>query len=259
VRDCNLRSLLDGVQVVFHFAGQPGVRPSWGKDFDRYLELNVATTQRLLEASLLSPSIRAFVNSSSSSIYGNQHTGPVSESDLPSPISPYGVTKLAAENLCTLYGSQFGLPVVSLRYFTVFGPRQRPDMAIERLINCAFRGTEFELNGDGSQARDFTFVRDVVEANISIAEALLESRPLRPYYNVGFGSAETMNSIIRRVEDLTGQPLRVVRKPRAYGDPTVTHSDTTLLRQDLGWRARTSLSEGLREQVEHCRTFIVEI
>ena len=168
--DCDLRALLDGIDAVFHQAGQPGVRLSWADGFETYTRLNVLATQRLLEAAKDS-SIDRLVYASSSSLYGAAEHYPTSEVDLPAPMSPYGVTKLAAEHLCSLYHRNYGVPTVSLRYFTVFGPRQRPDMAMHRLIDSAINGSEFTMFGDGSQIRDFTYVGDIVKANIAAATA----------------------------------------------------------------------------------------
>ena len=159
----SLDPLLEGVDVVYHLAGQPGVRPSWGRDFEIYVRQNIQASQRLLEAARTS-SIRKLIYASSSSVYGDAEAYPTSEHVRPQPISPYGVTKLAAEHLCELYRTNFGIPTVSLRLFTVYGPRQRPDMAFSRLVQAAVRGEEFVLFGDGEQTRDFTYVRDVVGA-----------------------------------------------------------------------------------------------
>ena len=158
--------LLDGVDHVLHLAGQPGVRDSWSDGFDVYLQRNITATQRLLEAARGTDLVR-FAAASSSSVYGNAESYPTTEAALPAPVSPYGVTKLAAEQLCSLYASNFGVPTVSLRYFTVYGPRQRTDMALRRMIDLTLAGQPFVLYGDGSVARSFTYVADVVEANLA--------------------------------------------------------------------------------------------
>ena len=244
----DLEPLLDNTDVVFHLAGQPGVRPSWGSEFVTYVDQNILATQKLLEACRSSRDIKAIVNSSSSSVYGDQASLPVTESNLPCPTSPYGVTKLAAEGLCTLYRSQFQLPTVSLRYFTVYGPRQRPDMAIHRLFKSAIDGSEFQLNGDGTQRRDFTFVSDVVEANLQVAKALVDGREIKHFYNVGFGATVTMNDLISLVSDLTGHVMRVRKIASAHGDPSATFSDSTSLRNATGWSPEVDLGSGLRLQ-----------
>ena len=167
LRTADLDALLDGVDVVFHEAGQPGVRASWGDEFGIYLDANVAATQALLEAAKRAPGLQRLVYASSSSVYGDAARFPVLEVDLPQPVSPYGVTKLAAEHLCSLYASNFGVPTVSLRYFTVFGPRQRPDMAFTRFLTAVRDDRPITLYGTGEQIRDFTYVDDVVEANVA--------------------------------------------------------------------------------------------
>lgn len=247
---CDLSSLLEGVDVVLHLAGQPGVRPSWGPEFRSYLELNVLLTQRLLEACRDLTKLRAFINSSSSSVYGDQTSFPITENHLPQPVSPYGVTKLAAEHLCTLYRSQFGVPTVSLRYFTVYGPRQRPDMAIHRLIDSAINDREFSLNGDGSQRRDFSFVADVVDANLQTMSVLLEGGMLASSYNVGRGGTISMNELIEKVSRATGREIQVSRVSTAHGDPNITYSDSSKLQSDVNWIPTVDLDEGLISQVE---------
>src|SRR5205823_8316544 len=187
--EADLAPLLQGIDYVFHQAGQPGVRRSWGQSFEAYVRWNVLATQRLLEAGRTTGGLRRFVNASSSSIYGNAAELPVTERALPRPVSPYGVTKLAAEHLATLY-AQLGVPTVSLRYFTVYGPRQRPDMAFNIFIRCLLEGREISVNGDGEQTRDFTFVADAVDANLAAATAPTETVTGR-CYNVGGGSRVT--------------------------------------------------------------------
>jgi len=246
---CDLNSLLQDSHVIFHLAGQPGVRPSWGPDFQTYLDLNVLVTQRLLEASRNAQRIRAFINSSSSSVYGDQHDLPVTEQHLPQPTSPYGVSKLAAEHLCSLYRSQFDIPVVSLRYFTVYGPRQRPDMAIHRLISAAYTDSTFTLNGDGNQRRDFTFIEDVVDANLRTMSALLEERLLDSFYNVGCGGTVGMNDLIEKISSMAGRKIRIANVEAAPGDPGVTFSDSTKLQVATGWRPHFGLDEGLEAQL----------
>src|SRR4051794_21169049 len=169
LRTCDIDGMLDGIDVVFHQAGQPGVRLSWSDGFADYTSLNVLATQRLLEAAKRVGGTK-IVYASSSSVYGNAAAYPTTENDLPRPHSPYGVTKLAAEHLCNLYASNWKLPTVSLRYFTVYGPRQRPDMATHRLLAATLSGTPFPLYGDGSAVRDFTYVDDAVAANLAAAE-----------------------------------------------------------------------------------------
>ena len=196
-----LEALLDGVDVVYHQAAQAGVRLSWSHGFADYVNNNVLATQRLLEAIVVARPTARVVYASSSSVYGNQARYPVQETDLPAPFSPYGVTKLAAEHLCGLYAANAGVRTISLRYFTVFGPRQRPDMSIYRLCEAALRGTPFPRFGDGSQMREFTFVDDIVRANLLAADADVEPGA---YVNIAGGSEITLSDLIALVGDAAG-------------------------------------------------------
>ena len=242
---------LDGVEVVLHQAGQPGVRASWTQGFDAYAHHNILATQRLLEAlrvrHLDGGVLRRVVYASSSSIYGDALTLPTPESATPAPRSPYGVTKLAGEHLCGTYAAGFGLPVVALRYFTVYGGGQRPDMAIHRLIDCAAEGTPFTRFGDGSQERDLTHVADVVAANL--AAAMTDGLPPGAVYNVAGGTRVTLSELIDAVGRAVGRPVPVVVGPEQPGDVRRTGGDTRGARAALGWRPQVGLPEGLAEQV----------
>lgn len=237
---------LDGVDVVYHLAGQPGVRQSWREEFDVYLSRNVLATQRLLEQAVAAD-VGRFVYSSSSSIYGNADRYPVDESMRPQPFSPYGVTKLAGEHLCSLYAANFGLPVVSLRYFTVYGPGQRPDMATYRLFEAALTGSSFPLFGSGEQLRDFTFVGDVVQANLLAAEADVEPGLV---VNIAGGGECSMIELIEMVEQIAGRPIALDRRDAERGDVRRTGGSIELARERLGWVPHTSLREGLERQLE---------
>jgi nucleoside-diphosphate-sugar epimerase len=243
----DLNSVLDGVDVVFHLAGQPGVRSSWGSDFSTYTYCNIEATQRLLEASRCSRTLRRLVYASSSSIYGNAERYPTSELDRPQPISPYGVTKLAAEHLCSLYAASFGVPTVSLRYFTVYGPGQRPDMAFTRFARAAAQGDEITVYGSGEQVRDFTYVDDVVEANV-----LAATRDVSPgtVLNVAGGSHTSVNEVLQILEELAGSKLSVKRGNAVAGDVYRTSGDTAAIRSVLGWRPRVSLRQGIARQFD---------
>ncbi|WP_436796294.1 GDP-mannose 4,6-dehydratase [Actinospongicola halichondriae] len=241
-----IEPLLDGVDVVEHQASQPGVRLSWSDEFRSYSECNVLATQRLLEASR-QMGIARFVYASSSSIYGNAGRYPVLESDLPRPHSPYGVTKLAAEHLCNLYARNYGVSTVSLRYFTVYGPRQRPDMAHHRLIESALDQTPFPLYGDGSHVRDFTFVGDVVRANILAAGA--DTAP-GTVVNICAGGSTSMRELIDAVGDAVGRPVVIDEQPPQPGDVDRTGGSNELARENLGWAPTTDLADGIRAQVE---------
>ncbi len=241
----NLEPIIDGKDIIFHLAGQPSVHNSWGDDFKTYSNRNIVLTQRLLEASRKAKTKR-FVNSSSSSIYGRVNSTPTKESDEKRPISPYGVTKLAAENLVSLYASEFNLSTISLRYFTVFGPRQRTDMAFNKLIQAGHDGKSFSLHGDGSQIRDFTYVGDVVEAN-----KLAGLKDVRPgsVFNIGGGSPVSMNEIIAMVEEITNKKTKINYTPLGPGNPMVTIADCTLAADILGWKPKMGIFNGLMAQV----------
>lgn len=238
----DLGSLLKDVEVVFHQAGQPGVRASWGDGFAQYASGNISATQRLLEALRDHRALKRFVYASSSSIYGNAETYPTTESTTPAPVSPYGVTKLAAEHLTSLYGTNFGVPTSSLRYFTVYGPRQRPDMAFTRFVRAAVLGEKIEIYGTGEQVRDFTFVDDVVEANVLAATT--ETVP-GSVYNVAGGTSASVNEVLGFLADLNGDPLDLDYRERALGDVQRTGGDTARIRADLGWQPKVDLQEGL--------------
>lgn len=239
-------ALLDGVDVVFHQAGQPGVRASWREQFGDYLHHNVAATQRLLDDAV-GAGVRRFVYASSSSVYGNAERYPVDETMRPQPFSPYGVTKLAGEHLCSLYAANFGLGVVSLRYFTVYGPGQRPDMATHRLCEAALRGGSFPLFGGGQQVRDFTYVGDVVRANLLAAGADV---PAGLVANIAGGGATSMAELIERVERLSGRSITLERLGAERGDVERTSASTDIARTRLGWEPEVTLDEGLALQLE---------
>ena len=236
---------VDGVDGVFHLAGQPGVRASWGPDFELYLRRNVLATQRVLEAAAGAGTRVVFA--SSSSVYGDAERYPTPEDTPPRPISPYGVTKLACEHLLRAFPD---VPTVGLRYFTVYGPRQRPDMAFTRLLHALAEGAPFELYGDGTQSRGFTFVSDAVAATI----AAMAGAPSGAVYNVGGGSEATMLEAIAIAERVSGQTLQVRFLPVAAGDVRRTAADVTRIRSELGWAPRVSLEDGLRAQWEWAST-----
>jgi nucleoside-diphosphate-sugar epimerase len=240
-----IEPVLEGVETIFHLAAQPGVRSSWASGFKNYVERNILVTQRLLDACRAFPSIR-LVNASSSSVYGNATQYPTSETQPTTPLSPYGVTKLAAEALCSVYGVNFGVRTVSLRYFSVYGPRQRPDMATYRMIEAARRSLPFSVYGSGHQVRDFTFVADVVEANLAAAAANVEPGSI---YNIGGGSASTVLEMADLVSKLTGKRLHVDIYPAVEGDTHRTSADTTRANADLGWFPRTEIEIGVKAQV----------
>jgi len=243
--DADLRPVLRGARVVYHLAGQPGVRPSWGEQFDRYVRDNILATQRLLETLKETP-IDRLVFAGSSSVYGDAEMFPTKESALPRPVSPYGVTKLAAEHLAMLYANNFGLPVVSVRLFTVYGPRQRPDMAFALFMQALVDGDPIEVFGDGGQSREFTYVSDAVEGTIKAATADVAGQ----VFNLGGGSRVTVNRVLATLEDISR--IRAKRKtlPAAPGDPRHTGASINLARERLAWEPRVSLREGLTKQWE---------
>ena len=239
---------LPDVDVAFHQAAQPGVRASWGAEFALYTHHNVLATQRLLER-YRNTKLERFVYASSSSIYGDAERFPTDEALLPRPFSPYGVTKLAGEHLALLYGRNFGLPVCNLRYFTVYGPRQRPDMAFHRFARAMLRGESIPVFGDGRQSRDFTFVDDAVEANI---RAWTRSAP-QGVYNVGGGSQVEVVEAIALLEQALGIKARIDFQPRPPGDPMRTRADATKIQHDLGFAPATPIAKGIAAEAEWAR------
>lgn len=238
----NLGLEAEGPQLVFHQAAQAGVRASWGEEFSHYTHHNVLGTQRMLEwARRVKP--ERFVYASSSSVYGDTGKLPMHEDDLPKPLSPYGVTKLAAEHLCGLYHQNFGVPTVSLRYFTVYGPRQRPDMAFNRFIRAILAGEELVIYGTGEQTRDFTFVEDIVGANLAAALSPgVEGR----VYNIGGGSRISVNGVLEILGRLSGKEVKVRYEPIQAGDPPHTYADTGRAARELKFKPQTALEDGLK-------------
>lgn len=239
--------LLDGVDTVYHLAGQPGVQTSWGSGFTEHVDRNVVVTQRLLEAAL-EAQVRRVVLASSSSVYGNVE-GPTTEDHPVCPLSPYGVTKLAAEHLAAVYAER-GLDVVALRFFTVYGPRQRPDMAMHRMIASALGGPRFPLRGDGSQRRSFTYVGDVVDAVARVGAA---SQIDELVLNVGSTVTTALIDVLDEVGRLIGRSVPIEQQERSPGDPALTHAAVERLRLAVDWEPSTSIDQGLAAQVIHQR------
>ncbi len=234
---------LDGIDGVFHLAGQPGVR-SFGDVFEDYVRHNLLASRRVFETAAAA-GVRV-VFASSGSIYGDAERYPTSEDAAPLPISPYGITKLGCEQLAHAYTKGFGLDAVILRYFTFYGPRQRPDMAFARIVDALARDGSFELYGDGLQSRAFTYVADGVEATI----AALENAEPGAVYNVGGGAEASLREAIATLERISGRTLELLERPAAAGDVRRTAPDTSRIERDLGWRATTSLGDGLHAQWE---------
>ena len=251
--DDGWQEVLDDVEVVFHQAGQPGVRASWATGFDAYVARNLLATQRLLEALRerreddgADAALRRLVYASSSSIYGDAMRQPTDEDVIPAPMSPYGVTKLAAEHLCGVYSRNFGVPCVALRYFTVYGGGQRPDMALHRMIEATRKGGRFPRFGDGSQERDLTHVDDVVAANLAAADVEVAPGTVA---NIAGGTQVTLARLIELVGEVLGTPVPVDPQPGQPGDVARTSADTSRARQALGWKPVIALEEGIAEQV----------
>lgn len=243
----DLAPLVAGADAIFHLAGQAGVRASWGTSFETYVRDNILATQHLLETVKGRP-LQRFVYASSGSIYGDVETLPIREDTLPHPVSPYGVTKLAAEHLCHLYRASWDVPTVSLRYFTVYGPRQRPDMAFHKFIRAMLCDQPIPLFGSGEQTRDFTYVADVVEATVRAVDA-----PPGHAFNVSGGSRVSVNHVIATLEALIGRPARVDRQAWQAGDQQHTWADATAARQHLGFAPKVSVRDGLAAEVEWLR------
>jgi len=245
--DLELAPLVEGVDWIFHQAAQAGVRASWGKEFSLYTDCNVLATQRLLEAVLTTGNhIKRLVYASSSSVYGDAISLPVLETATPHPVSPYGVTKLAAEHLCSLYYHNFGVPTVSLRYFTVYGPRQRPDMAFHRFCKAVAEQRPVHVFDDGNQTRDFTYVSDIVEANVRSAAVGTSGSVM----NIAGGSRVSVRHVIELLQEISGLPVQVKFEQKQHGDVRDTFADIGSATELIGYQPRVSLREGLEREFE---------
>jgi len=238
--------LIQKSDIIFHLAGQASVQNSWNQDFATYTMRNEVLTHKLLN-SAINNGMPKFVFSSSSSIYGKSTSNPMKEDGPKNPVSPYGVSKAAAESLVSLYGTEFGLATTSLRYFTVFGPRQRPDMAFNKLIQAGMQGKPFHIHGDGTQTRDFTFVADVVTANILAATSTVAPGSV---FNIGGGSPNSLQSAISIIEGYLGKKITLEKQEFGKGNPMSTEADFSKAKQILGWEPKVTFEEGLKCQVE---------
>lgn len=241
------QTLLKDVEVVYHQAAQAGVRASWGEGFRLYTERNISATQILLEAAKDAKHLKRLVFASTSSVYGDAETLPTHEGICPAPVSPYGITKLAAERLCGLYQKNFGVPFVALRYFTVYGPRQRPDMAFHKFFKSILQSQAIPIYGDGMQTRDFTFITDVVAANLaaaSVPEAVGE------IFNIGGGSRVVLKEVLDTMEEIVGKPIKRNHIEKAMGDARHTAADVSKAQRILGYQPKVSLREGLIQEWE---------
>jgi UDP-glucose 4-epimerase len=245
IQDVDLATLLADRTHVFHLAAQAGVRKSWGRDFEIYTVNNIEATQVLLEACTRAR-IERLVYASSSSVYGDHTPMPFREDAMLQPVSPYGVSKLAAEQLCYLYYANFGVPAVSLRYFTVYGPRQRPDMGFHKFLRATIDGTSITVYGDGEQTRDFTFIADIVSATSAAARQGVPGR----VYNIGGGSRVSVNQVLEMIARVSGRQPLVTVDPVQKGDMRHTHADTSLARADLGFAPTVGLEQGLAAEYQ---------
>ena len=242
--DADLPAVLaQGIECIFHQAAQAGVRASWGKEFGDYTTLNILATQQLLEAAK-SHALHRFVYASSSSVYGDATTLPMREDALPRPVSPYGVSKLAAEHLCYLYWKNYGVATVALRYFTVYGPRQRPDMAFHRFLRLLLEERPIPVYGDGQQTRDFTFIDDIVEANLLASQAPVVGE----VFNIGGGTTVTLRDAIGVCQEVSGKRATLDLLPVEKGDVHQTLADVSRAKQHLGYEPKVGLAEGLEAE-----------
>ena len=239
------QTLLQDVEVVYHQAAQAGVRASWGEGFRNYTERNISATQVLLEAAKDAQDLKRLVFASTSSVYGDAETLPTHEKIPPQPVSPYGITKLAAERLCRLYHKNFGVPMVALRYFTVYGPRQRPDMAFHKFFKAILQDEAIPIYGDGQQTRDFTFVSDVIAANLAAATV---PQAVGEIFNIGGGSRVVLAEVLETMAEIVGKPIQKNYIEKAMGDARHTAADVSKARQILGYQPQVSLREGLTQE-----------
>jgi len=247
IQELNWQELLESVDYLYHQAAQAGVRASWGKSFCHYTERNINATQIILEAAKDSQSLKHLVFASTSSIYGNAETFPTPESICPQPVSPYGITKLAAERLCWLYQQNFGVPVTALRYFTVYGPRQRPDMGFHKFFKAAMASQPIDIYGDGQQTRDFTFISDIVAANLAAAQC---SEAIGEVFNIGGGSRVVLTEVLDLIEKIIEKPLLRNYLPPARGDARHTSADISKAQRILNYQPQVSLFQGLTQEWE---------
>ncbi|PMB46392.1 UDP-glucose 4-epimerase [Fischerella thermalis CCMEE 5330] len=246
------KTLLKNVDVIYHQAAQAGVRASWGEGFRAYTERNINSTQVLLEAAKDTPSLKRLVFASTSSVYGDAETLPTHEEICPKPVSPYGITKLAAERLCGLYHKNFGVPFVSLRYFTVYGPRQRPDMAFHKFFKAVLTDEAIPIYGDGQQTRDFTFVSDAVAANLAAATVL---EAVGEILNIGGGSRVVLAEVLQTMEEIVGHPIKKNHVEKAMGDARHTAADVSKAQKVLGYQPQVSLYDGLKQEWQWIQSF----
>ncbi len=244
--DTNLEKLLKDVDVIYHLAAIPGVRSSWGKDFEPYVKNNISTTQMLLEA-CKNKKLKKFIYASTSSVYGEK-SGQVSENMIPSPLSPYGATKLTGEHLCHIYKESYGIPITILRYFTVYGPRQRPDMAFHRFIKQIMKDEPITIFGDGKQTRDFTYIKDCVEGTYSV---LNTNDVIGEVINIGGKERASVLDIISLLEEITNKKVKTHFFPSLKGEPKHTWADISKAKKLLNYEPTTTLKQGLMNEYQY--------
>jgi UDP-glucuronate 4-epimerase len=248
LKTANLEKMLHGMDVIYHLAGMPGVRSSWGKEFGPYITNNIVVTQRLLEAVKNQP-LQKFIYASTSSVYGEKD-GKVMENARLTPLSPYGITKLTGEHLCNVYHNSYNIPVVIVRFFTVYGPRQRPDMAFHRFITQILKEEPITIYGDGNQSRDFTYISDCIEG---ISTIVNKDNLIGETINIGGKERATVNEVITIIEQLTEKKAIIHYSPKISGEPKHTWADISNAQKLLGHDPKISLREGLAEEIEYIR------
>jgi UDP-glucuronate 4-epimerase len=249
----NLEKMFHEIDVIYHLAGMPGIRSSWGKDFGPYVTNNIVVTQRLLEAAKNQP-LQKFIYASTSSVYGEKD-GKVMENAYLTPLSPYGITKLTGEHLCNVYHKSYNIPVVTVRFFTVYGPRQRPDMAFHRFITQILKGEPITIYGDGTQSRDFTYVSDCVEG---ISTIVYKENLIGQTINIGGKERATVNEVISFIEQLTGKKASIDYSEKISGEPKHTWADISNAKKLLGYDPKITLKEGLAQEIDYIR-FVYQV
>lgn len=245
----DLKSILSGVDVIYHLAGIPGVRSSWGKDFDPYVTNNILVTQRLLEAVKDTP-LKKFIYASTSSVYGEK-TGKVSENAYLNPLSPYGITKLTGEHLCQVYFNSYNIPLTVVRFFTVYGPRQRPDMAFHRFIAQILQGEPLTIFGDGTQSRDFTYIADCIDGIVPLA---YEQNVIGQTINIGGKERATVNEVVALIEQITNKKASFHYSKKVSGEPSHTWADISTAEKLVNYNPKVTLNQGLAKEVEYIRS-----
>ena len=250
--EIDLISIIKESEFLFHEAAQPGVRASWGDQFDTYVKDNILVTQKILESAKEVKTLEKIVMASSSSVYGEQEGIMIENKTIPSPISPYGVTKLASENLGLTYASNYDLPVTSLRYFTVYGPRQRPDMAFTKFIKANLSGDKISIFGDGNQTRDFTYISDIIDANLECVKSEIHGNVL----NIGGGKTYSIMDVLNIIENITDKNNKLIFLTKQKGDVFRTEADIKMASKIIGYKPKISLKEGLMKQIELIKKII---